>query len=321
MATKIISFASYNIDGLPETIDLNDLPWILKPIAWIYKLIKKTTIITINDNSNKEERIKVIGDWLNSVDAEIICVQEDFNYHNELMESLNEKYNSSTYTGGFDISKLFSNTEWITCFPLPRFKCDGLNIITKKNDVSVEHEDIVKWKGGCGYFGHGNDLLTHKGFRCYSITVDKDVSIDVYTLHMDADFYNPEKCPNVECDIKARKEELKQLSYYIINRVNSGINNPIIIIGDTNSTEKYEWDVRNIEEELINPIESVPNLSIEEAKPTNGVDVDRVFFINNTNAKWNITEPIDCHYEKNIYKGTKLSDHKALLVAVKFEKK
>jgi hypothetical protein len=39
---KIIT---YNIDGLPESLDLNDLPWIFKPIVWIYKLFKKTTII------------------------------------------------------------------------------------------------------------------------------------------------------------------------------------------------------------------------------------------------------------------------------------
>ena len=39
---------------MSETLDLNDLPWILKPITWIYKYIKKTTIVRINDNINTD---------------------------------------------------------------------------------------------------------------------------------------------------------------------------------------------------------------------------------------------------------------------------
>lgn len=41
----MIKILTYNVDGLPESLDLNNLPWILKPIAWIYKLIKGTTIV------------------------------------------------------------------------------------------------------------------------------------------------------------------------------------------------------------------------------------------------------------------------------------
>lgn len=318
---KLIRFVSYNIDGLPEKIDLKDLPWILKPIAWVYKLIKKTTVITINDNANKGKAIEAISKWLNEVNADIIAVQEDFNYHSELMGSLSDRYDSSTYTGGFDISKLFSNTEWLTCFPLPRFKCDGLNLITKRKGVNVTHESIIRWKKGCGYFKHGNDLLTHKGFRHYSVIVDGDVEFDMYTVHMDADFYDPEKCPDVKCDIEARKEEFKQLSDNILSRISYGINKPIIIIGDTNSTEKYEWDIENVNECLIKPINEIAFLEITEVKPYNGIDVDRAFIINNLKAPWKITDANDCHYEfvANEEIGP-LSDHKALLVALTFEK-
>ena len=38
-----IKLATYNIDGLPEQLDLNDLPWLFKPIAWVYKMFKGTT--------------------------------------------------------------------------------------------------------------------------------------------------------------------------------------------------------------------------------------------------------------------------------------
>ena len=61
MKLKVLT---YNVDCLPEIIDLKDLPWILKPIAWIYKLIKKTTIVRINDNTNSSEKIKQIGKCL-----------------------------------------------------------------------------------------------------------------------------------------------------------------------------------------------------------------------------------------------------------------
>ena len=49
---KIIT---YNVDGLPESLDLRDLPWIFKPIVWIYKLIKKL-LNYIRHGSNRDER-------------------------------------------------------------------------------------------------------------------------------------------------------------------------------------------------------------------------------------------------------------------------
>ena len=40
-----LKLITYNIDGLPEKLDLNDLPLILRPIAWVYKLIKKRELL------------------------------------------------------------------------------------------------------------------------------------------------------------------------------------------------------------------------------------------------------------------------------------
>jgi hypothetical protein len=77
----VLKVLTYNIDGLPEKLDLNDLPWIFKPIVWIYKLIKKTTLVPINDDTNKSIKVLNIGDYLNKSNADIIGVQEDFNYH------------------------------------------------------------------------------------------------------------------------------------------------------------------------------------------------------------------------------------------------
>ena len=87
---KQVKIITYNIDGLPESLDLNDLPFILKPIAWIYKLIKKTTLVKINDNKNVCLNTQLISKYLSLNNPDIICVQEDFNYHKELVEKKKE---------------------------------------------------------------------------------------------------------------------------------------------------------------------------------------------------------------------------------------
>lgn len=294
MEFKVVT---YNIDGLPETLDLNDLPWIFKPIVWVYRKWKGTTLIRINDNAGTSERIRSIGKYLSSTEADIIGVQEDFNYHTELIEGL-PGYKCATYSGGFDLSNVFSSMTW---FPLPRFKADGLNLITKEN-IKVSSEDIVSWKKSYGYFSHANDKLTHKGFRFYTVNVD-GIDIDIYVLHMDADFYNIN--PDIEGDVKARKNQLRQVVSYILSK---DVKRPIIILGDTNSTNKYSWDYENIEENLFNPINNTSGLSIKEATPNNMVDVDRVFYINSSYSKYNLRVK-DCFFDKEIFH----SDHKPLI--------
>ena len=305
---KKIKVITYNIDGLPEKLDLSTLPWVLKPISWIYKLIKKTTIIKINDNVNTSNKIQHISDYLRRIDADLIGIQEDFNYHSELIMDLYDKYSWGTYSGGFDISKIFSSVECLSHFPLPRFKADGINLFTNHNKVllNISSEDIISWKKSNGYIGNGNDLLTHKGFRFYIITIEDNINIDVYVLHMDADFYHPQNCPDVKKDIEARKYQFNQLSEYILNRFKY-VHNPVIIMGDTNSYNKYEWDVKNIEQFKKN-INFNLNLCCEEVIPNNYNDCDKIFIINSNKSKYEL-KTINCYFDKDI----SLSDHKPLI--------
>lgn len=300
---KIIT---YNIDGLPESLDLNDLPWIFKPIAWIYKLIKGTTTVKINDNANKLADTLKIGGLLRNSKADIIALQEDFNYHYELTYTLPE-YTTGTYTGGFDLHKLFSNVDWISRFPLPRFKVDGLNILSNPKTTKISEEKIIKWDKSAGYFAHANDALTHKGFRYYKTTIN-GVEIDVYIVHMDADFYKQN--PDISKDIKARKSQLKQLVDFILNNTK---NNPAIILGDTNLDPIYSWDEETLQQYLLDPINASESLKIEEIKPKNRVDVDRIFIINNTKAS-HCLEGVDCYFDED-FKG--LSDHYPLVAEIK----
>jgi len=314
---KELKLVTYNVDGLPDELDLSTLPWILRPIAWIYKFFKGTTIIRINDNGGTSEKTKSISEHLRDLHPHIIGVQEDFNYHDELMSSLNGLYNDSTNGGEILLDKLFSRTEWLSCFPFPRFKCDGINFISMNdNRVKVSDEDIIRWKKSYGYFTHANDKLTHKGFRKYTVRLDDEVDIDVYIVHMDADFYDAETCPDVSKDIAARESELKQLTEYILDRYNSGRNVPVIIMGDTNSSPKYIWDVNNIDENLIKPINSNVELMISEAEPTNRLDVDRVFYINSFYSKYHIT-PKECYFDESF---DRLSDHKPLVATFNISK-
>lgn len=310
---NILKLVTYNIDGLPEYLDLKDLPWILRPISWIYKLIKGTTLISVNDNHNIAKCIKYISRWLYDSDADIIGVQEDFNYHTELMESLNASYSAGTHSGDIGLSKLFSKIECFTKFPLPRFKADGLGFIYKRSRVRVLEEKLIMWKKSYGYFSHANDLLTHKGFRLYSLLIDDKIDLDLYVIHMDADFYDGVKCPNVYGDIKARESQLKQLTEYIEKRYEEGYYIPSIIMGDTNSYDKYIWDINNLDMFLVHPINLVPSLTIKEAVPTNFEDVDRIYYINHEWAKHKI-KLIDCQYGENTNEDVgRLSDHRPFI--------
>jgi hypothetical protein len=311
---SVIKLITYNIDGLPEYLDLKTLPWILRPVSWIYKLIKGTTLISINDNSNISKCIKYISKWLYDSDADIISVQEDFNYLTELMGSLNGKYLAGTHTGGIEFQKLFSKIECHTHFPLPRFKTDGIELIFKKNRINVVRENIIEWNDSYGYFNHANDLLIHKGFRFYQLLIYGKIGLDLYIIHMDADFYDEEKCPNVYGDIKARESQLKQLAEFIEDRYKIyRDNNPAIIMGDTNSHERYIWDVNNLNGYLIYPINITPHLSINEAVPTNFNDVDRMFYINHDKSKYKI-EFVNCYYGENTNEDVgRLSDHRPFI--------
>lgn len=281
-----MKIVSYNVDGLPESLDLMTLPIWLRWIGWIYSKIKGTSIVTINDGSDKESSFNGISSYLSSLNADIVVVQEHFNYPITL-----EGYNEGTFTGGFELSSTPKN---ITLFP-PRFKCDGLQIFTKYNIVS---EDIVSWNKSYGYFSHANDKLTHKGFRYYRLDTGRNREIryiDVYNVHMDADFYHPGG--DVKGDIEARRSQVRQLIEYVNSHSKDA---PLVIVGDTNCYSKYEWD-----EEIIG--ELIEGVKCHEVVPTNHKDCDRIFV---RDIYW------DGKNKAEFDTDIKYSDHKPLIAEI-----
>lgn len=285
-----MKIATYNIDGLPETLDLKDLPWIFQPFVWIYQLFTKTTLIHLNDNTGRAEATKKISTYLK--DFDIVGIQEDFNYHEELTSSLKNKH-WGTFQGAIDFSKIFSMVKWF------RYKSDGLNIITSP-EISIMNEDIIEWKNSCGYFSHCNDKLTRKGFRRYSLKINKTgQQLVVYILHADASD-NPEDIR----DSEVRRKQFTQLTDYIKNRNEF---TPIIILGDTNCSSNT-MDIETIEKYLIKPLKDIPSVSEVTQVPNN--DLDKMFIVNFNCGNSKVTVK---NYESGI-EG--LSDHRPFIVEI-----
>lgn len=300
-----IKLATYNIDGLPESLDLRQLPWVLRPIAWAYRLVKGTYIVRVNDNDGVAGKIAEMSRRLADLKPDIIAVQEDFNYHQELLSGLTG-YGCGSHTGGIT----FGNVRWL---PYPRCKADGLGLMVRKDMVMLDGETIIPWERSHGYFRHANDRLTQKGFRRYTVTVGDCVEIDVYVLHMDADYYHPVRCPDVNKDVAARRAQLRQLSNYIIRQFDEGSDRPAIIMGDTNCDYRHEWDRDLTKHYLTMWLNTFRGLVVEECNPD--IALDKIFIVNNYRSRHWLTVR-SCLMDMS-FQG--LSDHKPVVAEIEIE--
>lgn len=176
--TKELSIISSNVGGLPIPSFFSDNK----------KVVPKAEV--------------VLGEMLNESGIDIICVQEDFQFH-ELLAKGMTNYPYRTYTtGGIPAG-------------------DGLNVFSK---YPIYNIDRVAWNDFNGLLTAANDGLTPKGFlKC---TVDADgLLVDVYDIHADAN--------GSLADQKAKRKQYRQLADYI-NEHSYG--RPVLITGDFNST-------------------------------------------------------------------------------------
>lgn len=314
---KSFKIITYNVAGLPVTIDLNDLPWYLKPIAWVYKLFKKSTIIPLNTDGPGKHCTKLIGQKFLYSDADIIGVQEDFNYNNVLVDTVYQHYNTGIYSGGLELSR-FGELVHFYWKQLPTFRIDGLNLFTKKERVNVLSEKLITWNDHYGYFDHANDALMDKGFRHYVLNIDNELFLDVYNLHMDASWGNDSDAPTE--DSEARRKQLIQLAKYI-NSTNT--KNPIIIIGDTNLRERYVSDKMNMHT-FISELAEYFNANDAFKVCGSGKvedDVDKILYINNLKSDYRLTA-VDCQFDYTYeLNGRRFSDHNPLIAEFTYYKK
>lgn len=171
------------------------------------------TVLTYNvaglpqgvSGGNPAANTPLISPLLNSF--ELVLVQEDFSYHNELAADAEHSYKSDPMMAG-SVTDLG----------------DGLNRLTDFAFVGFER---VKWEECNGFVTDENDCLTSKGFSYARHTIATGVEVDVYNLHADAG--------RADGDIDVREEQVDQLLEAIATR-SSGY--AVIVAGDTN----MKWD-------------------------------------------------------------------------------
>lgn len=133
---------------------------------------------------------------------ELVLVQEDFAYHDLLIQDVQHPYQSIPLT------------------QVNTFVADGLNRFSNTPFTPVDRQ---RWTSFHGVFNDGADGLSSKGFSMGRHTLAPGVEVDVYNLHADAG-----RDPG---DKSARHAQFVQLTQYI--QANSA-GKALIIAGDTN---------------------------------------------------------------------------------------
>ncbi len=213
---------------------------------------------------------KRFGRMLNESGIDIICVQEDFQFHRRLAKQMTN-YPYQTYTSG----------------GIPAG--DGLNVFSK---YPIYNVDRVAWETFNGILKDDNDGLTPKGFLKCTVDVD-GVLIDVYDIHTDAS--------RTMEDQLAKKAQFIQLEAYI--REHSA-DMPVLITGDFNCTlhtyyyaEFYETMIvkGGFEDSWVNVVNNGNYLRGDDAQEI----IDR-YNAQYNNEFWGLWDS----YERLVYKGT-----------------
>ena len=124
--SETFSVATLNVDGLPQ----------------------KILVINVNADGPGAVGTARIGKYLTKKGYDIVCMQEDFNYHDVLIPWMEDDYSNDTWSGdigieGRDIDFLHLQNH--------RFECDGLCTFWKK-DITLESTERTAWKASFGKF-------------------------------------------------------------------------------------------------------------------------------------------------------------------------
>ncbi|MEI5905545.1 carbohydrate binding domain-containing protein [Bacillus spongiae] len=233
-------------------------------------------------SSNPATNTKLISPKLN--DYDLVLVQEDFNYHSDLISKVDHDYLSS-HSGimGFG---------------------DGLNRMSIFPFEGFKRED---WNDCHGVFSDGSDCLTPKGFSYARHEVSDGVFIDVYNLHADAG--------GDDSDYTVRKKNFQQ----VLSKIDQwSKDHAVIVTGDFNSHWKDKDGVRQFVEVGFSDAwaERSNNGEIPDIGESGG-RIDKILFRGSDGLDLNVTKykvPNSDFLDAN---GNKLSDHKP--VAAEFE--
>ena len=156
-----------------------------------------------------------ISPLLNSYD--LVLVQEDFWYHEELTADAEHPYESEPMWEEPDLRHMGDG--------LNRFSAFALGALTR-----------ITWIECSGFLNCSNDCLTTKGFSVSEVELADGIAVDVYNLHMDAG--------SCDGDVAARRVQTEQLVEEINTR-SSG--KAVIVAGDTNLKVSRPDDVVSLD--------------------------------------------------------------------------
>ena len=200
--------ASLNVDGLPQ----------------------KILFIKTNPDGPAADGSARIGKYLSQKGYDIVCMQEDFNFHGVIEPWIEDDYQIDTWSGPVGTDVPGKKIDYMHLQNL-RFDCDGLGTIWK-NNITLTSSERVNWDATFGKFSHANDEMITKGFRRYELTMPFGVDLIVYNMHMDAGDDPDEMAGNDANDRAARLAEWQQLKEDVLAHLND---RPILIMGDMNS--------------------------------------------------------------------------------------
>ena len=203
---ETFSIATLNVDGLPQ----------------------KILVAKVNPDGPGGGGSVRIGSYLQKRGYDLVFMQEDFNYHEELTVPLEDDYQLDSWTGnvgvdGHQIDFLHLQNH--------RFECDGLMGAWKKG-ITLTSTSRTPWTANFGKFSHALDEMVTKGFRRHELTLTNGQQIVVYNMHMDAGDTADEREGKDSLDRDARLKQWNQLRDDILTRLDT---RPVIIVGDLNS--------------------------------------------------------------------------------------
>ena len=228
-ADSEFSLVTLNVDGLPTYI----------------------ANIHVNPDGPGGETQRV-SEFLARKGFDIIGVQEDFNYDDELRSELLADYDYGDWHGeinlglGTIIGVLAGN----------RFETDGLRLFWRKQH-QLEHEESVSWNDSYGKFDHCWDAIVVKGFHRCEMTLAGGQRIVVYNMHMDASTEADEMAGKDGGDKEARWSQWRQLRDYVLATLDE---RPVILMGDMNSL--YPRD--SIKALFIDPINATQQYHVSD---------------------------------------------------------
>lgn len=246
------------------------------------------TVLTYNvaglpqgiSGSNPLCNMPQIGQKLNLFD--IVLVQEDFSYHNDL-----------SYGDGHPYESVYDSFHGILG--------DGLNSFSYCKFTDFQR---VTWEACYGFLGNANDCLTPKGFMFARYEISSGVFVDIYDLHMDAG--------GADGDNEARIVGVEQL----IDKINTfSAGKAVIVCGDFNM--RYD-----IADDNINLTRLISSTGLTDSRIALGnMDelIDKILF--RSNSEVHLT-PVTYTVESGTFldsKGKQLSDHEAVSVLFRWD--